>query len=716
MNIAFTINGRVAYPNYSQGISLVSARENDQRFNRTTLSEALVFVGQDYDWIVAQPFDTKFIVHMEAGNFTWDGVFWKTDCQFDADGKTCEVTPDPYDHYKAVLDGYEKEFDLVKLAPASATCQMKKRDVIQVYAVTDSVGDHILTNFVGGSSWEQDIVVAESEVTPYKLTHNWHFSLQRSVFAYQIGDGDYKGFYYGDPFTTLSSTVLHFRGTGSELRLWIELVNIGDEQHYFLKRGLYALNTGVVIPGTYAETDIYTTAQLPFQDVREITIGDGNTATARTADIYARFLTSEDNPTAEQRPTEDIIEYSLNYPKVYAGQLGPNPEETFVVSTALQTEPTEWGKNSYGYYFVRPDPLNNIDYIPFARSTWSPFSLWIWGGPVLGGWDYPYTLNDAYPLEDAINVLLNEITGDSGKPVTFVVTESLFLNGDSPLRTGRKLLIAQLTNVKKTYYQNAAQTGKITLKQIFDMLKACFHAYWFIDPDGHLRIEHAMWFINGGTYQTDSRTPAVDLTALFNPRNSHTWDFGQNSYTFDKISLPERTELSYATSQTLPFNGLPIQYTSGFVKKGQTDRVTVSNFYADVDWLISGASKTGDEGWVVIDAEDNNGVYSCPVNALNYEWGNFFPQNIYMTFAYLENTFFAYDMSAPGVELQGGYSIACEDTIKAKTQEVTFPQDSALLEFSLIRTGIGTGEIDTITYSILSGSANAELKLPTEDE
>ena len=409
------------------------------------------------------------------------------------------------------------------------------------------------------------------------------------------------------------------------------------------------------------------------------------------------------------------MEYNLNYPKVYSASIG-SADDTFIISTFVQTEPTEWGKNSYGYYFVRPDPLNNIDYIPFARSTWSPFSLWIWGGPVLGGWDYPYTLNDAYPLEDAINVLLDEITGDSGKPVTFDVTESLFLNGDSPLRTGRKLLIAQLTNVKKTYYQNAAQTGKITLKQIFDMLKACFHAYWFIDPDGHLRIEHALWFINGGTYQTDSRTPAVDLTALFNPRNSHTWDFGQNSYTFDKISLPERTELSYATSQTLPFNGLPIQYTSGFVKKGQTDRVTVSNFYADVDWLISGASKTGDEGWVVIDAEDNNGVYSCPVNALNYEWGNFFPQNIYMTFAYLENTFFAYDMSAPGVELQGGYSIACEDTVKAKTQEVTFPQDSALPEFSLIRTGIGTGEIDTITYSILSGSANAELKLPTEDE
>ena len=713
MTISFTLNGRAVYPNYSQGLSLVSARESDQRFSRTTLSEALVFVGQDYDWITAQPFDTKFLLHMEAGSFAWGGVFYKTDCKFDADGKTCEVTPDPYDYYKAVLDGMDKEFDLVKLKPASVTCGMKKRDIVQLYVISDGVGDTIITNAAGGSTWEQDIAVARDEVTDAKLVNDWHFSLQRSIFAYQMGEGSYRGMYYGTKYTTLTTTVLTFKGKIYDLKIWMERVGGSTGYAYFFRRAMYDKD-GTQIASTFAETNYGTTASIPFQET--VTIKDGTVATARSADIYARFLTSEDNPTAADRPSDDIIEYNLNYPKVYNGQLGPDLDVTFVISTFTSTAPTEWGRNSYGYYFIRPNPVNNINYIPFARSTWSPFSLWVWGGPILDIWYYPYTLNDAYPIESAINVLLEELTGNTDKPVTFDIADSLFLSGQSPLRSGRKLLIAQLTNVKKTYYQNAAQTGKITLKQIFDMLKNCFHAYWHIDPEGGLHIEHILWYINGGSYSSVARTPDADLTQMVNPRTYHTWDFGQNSFTFEKVSLPERVEFSYASSQTLPFNGLPIQYISGYVRKGQTERVNVSNFYADVDWLISGASGTGDEGWVAIDADDDNGVYSCPTALLTNDEDKYQPQNAYMAFLYLENTYFAYDMSAPDAEFQGGYPVNCESTIKARTQEVTFPLSVALPDYALVRTGIGTGEVDTIEYELLSGSATAELKLPTEDE
>ena len=91
MSIAFSLNGRNVHPNYSEGISLQSKRQSGERFRRTELSEKLVFQGDDYAWIVAQPFDTKFVIHMDTGTMTWDGVFWKTDCEFDADDKTCAV-------------------------------------------------------------------------------------------------------------------------------------------------------------------------------------------------------------------------------------------------------------------------------------------------------------------------------------------------------------------------------------------------------------------------------------------------------------------------------------------------------------------------------------------------------------------------------------------------------------------------------------------------
>lgn len=714
MNIAFTLNGRPVRPNYSQGLALVSSRESNERFSRTTLSEDLVFVGQDYDWIVAQAFDTKFILHMVAGSMTWDGVFWKTDCEFNADDRTCKVTPDPYDYYKAVLDGIEKEYDLVKLCPASESVGMHKRDILQLYAITDNVGDRILTNVVGGSTWEQDLAASSADVTPTKLTNDWGFSLQKSIFAYQIGDDSFRGMYYGTKYTTITQTPLVFEGPVYNLKLWMWQAGSSSGSMYYYCRALFTKDTDTQVAGTYAQTQTgSSTSTQPFQETVEL--GNGTVATARSADIYARFICGDDYAYSTARPAEDIIEYDLNYPNMYPTDICTS-DDALMISTFTQTAPTEWGKNSYGYYFVRPDPYNDLDYLPFARSTWSPFSLWVWAGAVLIHRYSDYSLNDAYPIEAAINVLLDEITGDSGKPVTFDIADSLFLNGDSSLRTGRKLFIAQLTNVKKTYYQNAAQTGKITLRQIFDMLRQCFHCYWHIDSEGGLHIEHVLWYINGGTYSSYLRTVSVDLTGMVNPRNSHTWDFGQNAYTFDKVSLPERTELSFASSQTLPFNGLAIQYISGYVKKGQTEKVTVNNMYSDIDWLISGASKTGDEGWAVIDATDTQGVYDCPIVPLIYDWGRFYSQNGYMAFAYLETTFFSYDMSAPDAELQGGYPLTCDETVKARTQNVTFPQSVALPDFALIKTGLGEGEIDSIQYNLMSGSASAELKLPTEDE
>ena len=187
MGIAFSINGRNVYPNYSDGIALQSKRQTGERFRRTELSEKLLFKGGDYDWIVAQPFDTKFVLHMDTGTMTWDGVFWKTDCEFNVDDKTCSVQPAPYDYYKAVLDGYEKEYDLVKLAPASAKVSMLKRQILQVYAMSDGVGDKVLTNFVGATSWEQDIQVSYSDVTHQKLTNDWKFTKVAEKEGFLIG-------------------------------------------------------------------------------------------------------------------------------------------------------------------------------------------------------------------------------------------------------------------------------------------------------------------------------------------------------------------------------------------------------------------------------------------------------------------------------------------------------------------------------------------------
>lgn len=718
MSIAFSLNGRNVHPNYSDGISLQSKRQSGERFRRTELSEKLVFQGDDYAWIVAQPFDTKFILHMDTGTMTWDGVFWKTDCEFDADDRTCSVQPDPYDYYKAVLDGYEKEYDLVKLAPATFPIGMQRRNILQLYVMSNGVGDKVVTNVVGGTTWEQDITVSYTEVTNSKLVNDWHFAKQKEQQGYSIGGDQYAGFYQGNTNTQLSTSTLLFSGPNYNMGLWLEAGSGGGQGLYLCSGMFMKLSPGDLVPGTEHRQYIGPAENVFPPDY--VTIGTDITATMATSAIYARLLCGE-KITGYERSAEDIVEYSLNYlsayPNISHAYSGQYTANEFVISTEVQNNPTPYGKNSDGKYFVRPTAYLGSEYIPFAKSSWLPYSLWIWGAEanVDQGSD-SYSLNDAYPIESCINILLGKITADSGKPVTFALADSLFLNGGSPLRTGRKLFISQLSNVKKTYYQNAAQTGKITLKQILDMLRDCFHCYWHIDSEGGMHIEHISWYMNGGTYSADSRTPSADLTEMVHPRNFHTWDFGQNTYGFDKVSLPERIEMTFATSQTEPFNGNAIQYQSGYVKKGSIERVTVSNFYSDVDWLISGASGTGDDGWVVLDALDNSGTYTSALVSLNMFGAQWNLQNGYMSFAYLETTFFGYDMSAPVAQYEGNYTMTCTDTVRARTQQVVFPCSSALSDFALVKTGVGTGEIDSVEYKIKSGSAQADLKLPTEDE
>lgn len=725
-----TVNGRVCYPNFSAGITLQSKLQTGERFRRTELGEDFVFQGDDFAWIVAQPFDTKFILTFTCGEFVWNGVFWKTDCEFDADKHTCRVTPAPYDYYKAVLDGMEKEYDLVRLAPASEKLTLHKRNILQVYATSDGVGDRVLTNFVGTTSWEQDIQVAYSEVTESMLIDDYKFAKVASRFAYRINSdyayGNYNDVYVGEKWESLSygDDPLVFDGSGQSLRLrlWVERESNGSTFTYYLAAALYYYDVAAEVPGSKARSigqsgSTFYYDRQGYASFKIIRLGFPETSARSLGEscIYSRVISGQQLTGAWTKlPADDIIPANLNY--TWVNPLGGSVEGDFVISAATRRDPTEWGQDSFGNYFVSPGD----DYIPISRSLWKPFSLWVSklradgsSSPTLSE---SYTLNDAYPLEAAINVLLDEITGDSGLPVTFSLTDSLFLNNGSPLRSGRKLFIAQLSNVKKTYYQNAAQTGKITLRQIFDMLRDCFHAYWHIDTEGHLHIEHVSWYMYGGSYTKADREAAVDLTSVYHPRNLKPWSFGQDKYGFAKTELPERTELSFASSQSAPFNGLPIQYRSGYVTKGQIEKVSIANFYSDVDWLISGASGTGDEGWVVLDAAPVDGVYRVPFITGDLIDGYYVLQNGYMSFEYLESHYFGYDMSAPQAVYQGGYAMTCHDTVRARTQTVTFPCTGALNDYDLVQTGIGYGEITSIEYNLFSTSAKAELKLPTEDE
>ena len=149
----YSINGHSVLPLMGDDMNKDYDMESGQRFFRTKLSGKVSFTGDDFDYLHSQPFDTDFIFLIEryaSGAWT-DYVkskFNKTDCKWDLDDKLVEVTMNPYDEYNAVIEGLDKEYNLIELAPEIESLIITKRPLIQVYIP----GESVLSCFVGGIS------------------------------------------------------------------------------------------------------------------------------------------------------------------------------------------------------------------------------------------------------------------------------------------------------------------------------------------------------------------------------------------------------------------------------------------------------------------------------------------------------------------------------------------------------------------------------------
>lgn len=155
----FTLNNgtenRICYPRWKADTSLDFVFEQNQMFRRATLSSNLVFVGSDYDWIMATDFEQKISVVISAdwaenGTYTayWSGAFHRTDCTINTDNKSVKVKPIVDDRYNKILAGLDKEYDLIKLLPAIQPVTTIRRPLLQIY----SANENIVSCFLSGMS------------------------------------------------------------------------------------------------------------------------------------------------------------------------------------------------------------------------------------------------------------------------------------------------------------------------------------------------------------------------------------------------------------------------------------------------------------------------------------------------------------------------------------------------------------------------------------
>lgn len=570
--------------------------QQNEKFYRAKLSGKLLFSRADYAIIANAKFETKFtlVISISWNNGQtwteyWRGEFWKTDCKFDTDAQTAEVTPAPIDDYTNVLAGMEKEYNLIDLKPAIEQLTITKRPLIQMYVV----GESVVSCFLSGMYWEQD---CEPVTNENDLVDTYYFALNSShtggqqVSGTGVADGLWQN---GESPDGLYEWTYETKEEGGESEsapetfVYTYLTRKADNVRLFANRNYQSAATGSFSMYRYGDEDMQ-----PVAFVVLITIK-----------VYARYLLDVDTIAGKNTypiPANDIVENNRNYRRA----IGYGVSDVVYYSTNTTTTPTEWGIKQPGVYWQQPYSIYGTQFYPIGRSHWDDFSIWF----AFSALDdilekkgrKEYKLKDAYPLHSVISVLLGKIApGITHEPTTeysqFLYDQNNPISGDV-----FNLYITQKSNILAGDYSQPAQKAPITLKMVTDMLRDCYRAYWYVE-NGKFKIEHIQWFKNGGRY---TGTPAIshDLTVEKVTRNGKAWAFGTSQYEYNKPTMPERYQFGWMDDVTRAFEGYSIEILSKYVTPGNIEEINVSNFTTDIDYMLLNPGACSKDGFALMAA------------------------------------------------------------------------------------------------------------------
>lgn len=708
------------FPIFGEDVKLQLTRESDQIFRREKLDGTFRFVNKDFDLIANCSANTEFTLEFYRENeFVGKGTFYKTDCRMDYDNKICEVALTTTDKYEKIMNGLNNTFNLIRLAPVTERAVLTRRAVLQFYVK----GEDVLTNIFGGVHFEQDC----QEVNDENILRNTYlFGTKLPLSSVMIPDGvptAGRGRYVvssvGD-----DNRITYRNSNGWTINAYGYLAETYRYRFDILTdRGVFVcvavlLESDFLKIGKHALK--FRADLLPQSEI--ITTG----TYYNQGDLYARILsptTAEGAP----RPMEDIVEYNSNYPAVVPMVAGVFSDYIQLVEEK-STTPTEWGIDSEQKYFTAPvltdtQKTEGISPIPFGYSHWEALSTWLMVDRNLStridSFNQTFELKDAYSVANCIKVLLNEIDPS----ISFAEDEahSIFLSSREPdtaelidaypfpRSREARIFLTPITNVKKTRYEQAAQRGDITLKQIFDMLRNVYRCYWWIDSENRLRIEHITYLKNGMMYLDSFIRPQVDLTKMLSLPTAKKWGFNTNTVQGDKSRCPARYEFGWGDAQTEQFNGYAIDIKDKYIDQSKTEKLTIENIVTDLDYVIINPNGVNDDLFALFEAYDTNKRVALAYVRLSNTSPMYRLQNGYCSFLFAETSYYPYDLSGWQAKANGE-DLSVIGTKAFKSQSLSFPvtlEQARSVEF--IQSDMGIGEMDSIEIDADTLHANAKI-------
>lgn len=594
-----------ASPIYSGDLSLDYELETDQEFYRAKLSGDIVFIREDYDFIMAQPFETTYHLYIEKSNdfgLTYSeyykAKFSRTDCTISEDDQKITVQTDVDDEYSDVMAGLDKEYNLIELKPEIERLYLQKRPLIQIYVA----GDSVISCFLGGTTWEQDVEAVSNEE---ELKDKYHFALTYDRMTIEVTDplGSTGGVF--GAYTTTSPTTEEYEidipQTNGTNTIHVKVEKVVSEL-YTMTAELRNASGAAMYSGMVYSRD----GSFPRVTMQS----DAGTiiATIFVGRVFARYLCDVDEFLGVETypiPSDDIVENNRGYKRIVGYKF-----DVIYISNEHSVEPTEYGKSNDGLYYEPPYVVGVPKFYPIARSTWVYTSLWFAyhsvDNLVEQAGRKTYILRDSFPVSSVISVLLKQFATNIKHEATPEYSE--FLYGDVNPVSGRtfRLFVTQKSNLLNGDYQIPALKAPTTLGEFLDMLRNCFHCYWHIEGN-RLRIEHISWYKKGGSYTGAGQT-SIDLTQETNPNNGKPWGFATSTYSFDKPEMPERYEFEWMDEVTDVFKGSPIEVISKYVTQGNVEDVSISNFTSDVDMMILNTGNMSSDGFALFAATPANAI------------------------------------------------------------------------------------------------------------
>lgn len=607
---------RVVTPVYGDGMTLDYDTENNEQFYRAKLSGKLVFIGADYEYIAGLDLETEFFVLLQKSDAPrpvadwqpyWRGTFAMTNCEISDDDQTVTVQPDVLDGYNEVLDGIEKEFNVVQLGPESMPLTLTKKPILQAYLL----GSEKLTSYMGGIWWDQEVndgAYTDTEAKQFNLVKSETF-MELQIDSFEGAPAEIAGTYIGSYRYTADdvATLNQVPNNGYQIKIYYTGEGAGVDEDSRLHLSIYR-NGNTTPVYDYSMIDRSGDGFVAGKSVR-VNGFSGNPGFVVVSpwyyDIYNRIMLDVDtfqNTATSRRPENDIVSENPNYRYVTGGtSLG-----IFYISTLKTDTPNEYGNTPDGRYYVKPN-IGGYEMHPIAPLSWRYSSLWVAITPeieaLLEQGNKDYILRDTYKVSSIISSFLREIAPGVKHEATEEYSQFFYADRNPITNEPRRYLLAtQKTNVIRGEYSDPAQKAMSTLRQFMNMLRDCFGCYWHIE-DGKFRIEHISWYLNGGKYGGGERIPALDLTERKNARNGRPWDFCTSKYSFDKLDMPQRYQYKWMDEVTTLFSGTPLEVISKYVQKDKTEDVTIAGFSSDINLALIDPSKFSSDGFMLFDAE-----------------------------------------------------------------------------------------------------------------